>query len=113
MKNTASELMKNATPSTLRSIVCRRLAPSCAASAAAEKLSAATGHPPIGAVGILLVPERPATADWRQRPAEVLGGRRRGRVPLQRVGVPGVVARHRAVRQAADDIPEEDERAHG
>ena len=54
---------------------------------------------PVRIVGMLQIPQRPAAAHHRQR-REVVGGRRRGRRPLERPGVPRIVAR-RLARGAA------------
>src|SRR5205823_11976830 len=90
-KKSVSELMKNITPRTLGSIPCRR--PTLAwLLVATGTLLAAMADLPIRAIGILVVPERAPAADLRQRAAEVLRRRRRRRGPLQRVGVPGIVA---------------------
>src|SRR4051812_47584520 len=98
-KNTASELMKNITPSTLGSIPCRR-PPLAWPRSASGTLLAAMADLPIRAIRILVVPERAPATDLGQRAAEVLRRRWRGRGPLQRVGVPGVVAGLGAVAKA-------------
>src|SRR6266851_160492 len=95
-KNTASELMKNATPRTLGSIPCRR-PPLSWLLVARRTLLAAMADLPVRMIGILVVPQRPPAADLGQRAAEVLRRRWRRRGPFQRVGVPGVVAGLRAV----------------
>ena len=46
-------------------------------------------------------------AAHRRHPLEVVGRRRRGRRPLERVAPPRVVAGDLAVRPAADDVDEE------
>src|SRR5581483_4010536 len=110
-KNSASELMKKATPSPLGSIARRRS--SAAWPASRGKASAAMFGLPIGLVGILPIPERAPAADWRQRLAEVVGGWGRGGGPFQRVGVPWVVAGLLPVGETANDIPDEGESAEG
>src|SRR3954447_8179352 len=105
-KKSASELMKKATPSTLGSIPCRRPRLSWPRPASGMLL-AAMADLPIRAIVILVIPERAPATDLGQRAAEVLRRRWRRRGPLQRVGVPGVVAGLRAVAKAGGDVPEE------
>src|SRR5262245_55893718 len=61
---------------------------------------------PIRVIRVLQVPERPAAADGRDR-LEVVTRRRRRRGPLQRPGVPRVVARRSAVAQRGEHVVDE------
>src|SRR4051794_32900377 len=108
-KNSASELMKKATPSTFLSKRRTWLAPG--RPSGCRFTLAAMAAPPVGEIGVLAVPQWAATANLRQRAAEILWRWRRGGGPLEGVAVPRVVARLRAVAQAVDDVPDEDQRA--
>ena len=51
------------------------------------------------------IPQGPAAAD-RRHAIKIMRGRRRGRGPFQRPGVPWIIARRFAVAQTHDDIPQ-------
>src|SRR5262245_36124338 len=62
---------------------------------------------PVGVVGMFQVPQRPSAVDGR-RLIEVIRWRRRGRHPLQRPGVPRIVAGRFAILVGPDDVDDKD-----
>src|SRR5690242_10038367 len=63
-----------------------------------------------GRAAVAKVEQRSLRADLRE-PVEVVGRWRRGRRPLERVGLPWVVARRRAAAQREEDVPQEEQHA--